>query len=200
MTAPKKPGPAPRAAQSRSAWFSLVGAHQLAVGRDDVDRLDAHARRAVDAPVPAEAALQQVAAEADAGAVAGGEEQVVLGELREQLVARAARARRVAVIAPASTVTLVEARDVEQQPAVAHVVAGPAVAAGADADPHPLARAPCRTAATTSCLARGLDDHVRDTLRRPRVPDAARARRLVAVLAASQRPPLEVPGHRRGTL
>ena len=35
-------------------------------------------------------------------------------------------------------------------PAVAHVVAGPAVAAGAHADPQALARARSRTARTTS--------------------------------------------------
>ncbi len=64
------------------------------VGGDDVDRLDAHAGRPVDPPVPAVTALQQVTAEPDPGAVAGGEEEVVLGQPREQRRRRGSRARR----------------------------------------------------------------------------------------------------------
>jgi hypothetical protein len=71
--------------------LALVRADELTVGGDDVDRLDAHACGPGHAAVPAVAALKQVAAEADARAVAGGEEQVAPGQRREQLVAAAAR-------------------------------------------------------------------------------------------------------------
>ena len=75
-----RPRAAGRPQQTRRALG--VGAHQLAGGGDDVDRLDAHARRAVDAPVPAVPALQQIAAEPDPRAVPGGEEQPVGGRAR----------------------------------------------------------------------------------------------------------------------
>ncbi len=57
------------------------------VGGDHVDRLDAHARGAVHAAVPAVSALQQIAAERHARTVARREEQLVLRKRREQLVA-----------------------------------------------------------------------------------------------------------------
>ena len=64
-----------------------VGAHQLAVGRDHLDRRHLLGRPTPAAGVPALAALQEEAADADARAVAAAEEAAPLLEERAQLVA-----------------------------------------------------------------------------------------------------------------
>ena len=129
------PGPARRPEEVRVLVRACV--NQLAAGRDHVDGLHAHAGGAVDAAVPAEAALEQIAADGHPDAVAGREEEVVLGERGHELVAAAAGlhagGHRVGVDGHAG-----EPREVEEEPAVAHVAPGPAVTAGAHADAHAL--------------------------------------------------------------
>jgi hypothetical protein len=165
----------------------LVGPHQLAVGGDHVDRLDAHAGGAVDAAVPAEAALQQVAAEGDAGAVPGREEEVALSQRDQQLVAAHARPDH---CRPRLGIDLdrVQPGDVEQHAAVAQVVAGPAVAAGADSDPQALgAGLPDRGYQVR--LALRLNDQVGEAGGRASVPDGGTPRLLVPVLPTPESTP-----------
>jgi hypothetical protein len=102
--------------------------------------------------------LEEVATDCDAAAVSGRKEQAVAFEpLAERipLHPRAdARGLRLRVDGDR-----VEARDVEEHPAVAHVVGGPAVTAAADPDPHPgLGGVTDRVADVAG--ADGLDDEI----------------------------------------
>jgi hypothetical protein len=128
--------------------------------------------------------LQEVAAEGHPRAVAGGEEEILLRQRRQQLVAAAAgtgnRGHRFRIDRHR-----VEPGDVEQHAAVANVVAGPAVPAGAHADLHSLgARQAHRLDQILGLL--GPHDQVRIARRRAGIPDGIAARLLIAVLAPEQ--------------
>ena len=137
-----------------------------------------------DAAVPAKAPLQQIAADANALAVTRGEEQTLPAKRRHQLVPGPPRSgggphRRLV------DGHIGQAGQVEQQPAVAHMVAGPAMAAGADADAQPLSlrqlhrrddvvHIPC------------LHDHIRVPIRQARVPHRVATGGLVAEAIATE--------------
>ncbi len=175
VTTPKNPGPAPRAAHSRSAFSSRVGVHERAVGGDEVDRLDAHAGRAVHAAVPAVAALQQVAADARRPRSGRpGRTDRARAERGEELVSGTPGLHGRASSRAVDHLGGPQAREVEQHAAVAQVVAGPAVPARAHADPA-CPRSPARrTARTTSASLCRERRCVREALGRARVPQAAR--------------------------
>ena len=154
-----------------------VGADELAGGGDDVDRLDAHARRPVQPAVPPVPALQQVAADADADAVPAREEPVVLGERRREDVPVAAgldrRPHPRGVDGHRG-----QPREVDEHPAVAQVVARPAVPARAHADPLTRRSGRAHRAHDVGLVAR-VDDDVGVAVGRARVPDGRAARLLV---------------------
>ena len=109
----------------------LVGVDELALGGDDVDADDAHAGGPDHAREPSPAALEQEAPQADGGAVAGGEEQAVIGE---QAVELAAAHPGLDDRDPRLGVELhdpVQPREVDEERALAHAGRRPAVAARA---------------------------------------------------------------------
>lgn len=95
---------------------------QFAVGADIVDRQHVFAAHSHRARVPAEAALQEKAAEADAFAMADRKEKLLRGQEIVDLIAAAARPDHGAHI-PRIDRHRVETRDIEQHAAVAHMVA-----------------------------------------------------------------------------
>ena len=133
---------------------------QLAVTVHVVDRQHALAGEPQRARVPTEAALQQEAAKTDALAVAHGEEELPLCEHRVEVVAPPTGSgrgdHRVLVDRH-----VVQAREVEEHPALAYVVAGPAVPPGPDADLPSVLRGHADRGDDVRLVAR-LHDHVRE--------------------------------------
>ena len=111
----------------------FVAMDLFAVGGDDIDPDDAFAGRAVDSAVPAIAALQQVAAEANALAVAAGEEQALLLQVGHEQTAARARAGDGKVLLGVDR-GVIEAADVEQHGSVAEMARREAVSTRDDAD------------------------------------------------------------------
>ena len=94
MAAQVKPGDDSEVAGARTARRPQpvgvllgVGMDELAVGGDDVDGDHAQAGRPDHPRQPAPSALQQKAAEPDRRAVAGGEEQAMIGQQPVELAA-----------------------------------------------------------------------------------------------------------------
>ena len=178
VTAAKKPGPEPRRPRA--------GLHSPRHRRGPTPPADVTASIAVTLMqagpwiprVPSVAALEQIAADGDAGAVTDREEQVVLPQRRVQ---RGALHARLGAGRPRHRVEaeVIQGREVEQEPAVAQVGAHPAVTARADAELHAL-RAGELDGSHDVLLAVGLDHEVRVAIRGARVPDGARPRLLVA--------------------
>ena len=105
-----------------------VDVQALPVGGDHIETQHAFAGRPEHAAVPAVSALQEVAADADALAMARGEEQVLRRQPSGQHTAAHARADHSGSGGRVDRAA-VEAADVEEHPAVTDVVAGPAVPA-----------------------------------------------------------------------
>ena len=83
VTTPKLPPP-PRSAQNSSGSFSWSTRRSLPVGGDELDRGDAVRRQAVLAGVPADAAAERVAGDADVGRRAVQRREAELGGARRR--------------------------------------------------------------------------------------------------------------------
>ncbi len=142
----------------------------------------------MDAPVPAVAALEQVAADRHAHAVTGGKEQVLLLERGQQIAAGTAGLDRGGHRVPVN-LDRAQARHIEQHAAVAEVVARPAVASGAHADPH-VGLPRFKDGRDHVRLALGENDQIRKALGRARIPHGAPARLFIAALPSPERLPL----------
>ena len=181
---PGKPGPAPRAAHSRSGSVG-VRVDEPAVGRHHVQPGHALAGPPARPPVPALPALQQVAAEADRGAVPGRERPSPPGQERREL--EATRHRPAAPRpprSPGSVGDVAQPGKVDQQSVVAQAPRRPRVPAGAHADrPAALGRQP--DALDHVVIVRREQDCRRKPVRAARVEDAADPGLLVAGLAAA---------------
>ncbi|BBX67248.1 hypothetical protein MPSYJ_07090 [Mycolicibacterium psychrotolerans] len=163
-----------------------VDVQALTVGGHHVEAEHALTRRPEDPAVPAVAALQQVAADPYALAVPGREEQPALVQQPGQHATAHSGADDGGPGAGVD-VAVVEAADVEQHAAVAHMVTGPAVTARPDTDPHVV---PCGVPHGGDHLIGigGLHDDVGIALGRAGVPHRLGAGLLVAVVAAEEVP------------
>ena len=135
-----------------------VDAAQLAVGGDELDRGDAVRRQAVLAAVPADAAAERVADDADVRRRAVQRRQAELGGARRRR--RPSRARRGRGRAAARGVDLDALERVGlQQDGVLEVAERAGVVAGAlRGDPQAVRRARTRTTAATSSASSGERD------------------------------------------
>ena len=164
-----------------------VDVELLAVGGDDVETDHAFARRPVDAAVPSVTALEQIAADANALAVAGGEEQVLGVEFGREDAAPLAGARHRAHLVLVDG-RLIEPAHVEQQTAVPQMVGGPAVSTRADSDPKIVGLRVGERGDDVIVVA-GLHDHRRISVRHPLVPHRRAPGVLITVIAPSEVPP-----------
>ena len=187
---PGKPGPAPRAAHSRSG-FSRSSAWTSVPAAVTTSRPATLWQAQPQGPaVPALAALQQEAAQADRRAVTAGKGPAPFGQKRRQLPpalhGRAGRDHPGGRVVP----DVPQLSQVDQQGVVAQAPRRPRVPAGAHRDrPAALARQP--HALDHVVVAPGLEHGRREPVRAPRVEDAASASLLVARLAPQDQPPRE---------
>ena len=140
----------------------------VALGRDDLQPEHAFACRPDDLAVPPVPTLQQIAAEANAFAVAGREEQALGVEIGGKDTGDHAGTdvggHRVGVD-PAG----IEATDVEQHAAITQMACRPTVSAGSNADPVPLGACVADGGDNVVGIAR-LHDHIGKALRQNGVP------------------------------
>lgn len=168
VTIPKKPGPAPRAAEEVRV-LGLAGPDQVALGGDELDRLEALGPVAPDRGVPGHAAAEEVAAGLDLRTVAGREgEAVAVERLLDVAVAENGLDDGPA-LRDVDRQDLVEAHEVDQDPAVAQGRLAPIVAAAAD-DHLEAVRAGERHRGDDVVLVGRLDDHLRRPVRDQPVP------------------------------
>ncbi len=160
----------------------LVGVDEFAVGGHHVDGDDALAGPAAGAAVPALAALQQVAAEPDRGAVPGRERAAPSGQVRGQFEAaldgRADRDDAGGLV----VADVAQGAQVDEEPAVAQAPGRPGVPARADGDrPVPLGGQP--DGGDEVIVVARQQDGRRVPVRDPRVEDPPDPGFLVAGLA-----------------
>jgi hypothetical protein len=158
----------------------------LAVGGDDIQADDALASRAVDAAVPAVAALQQIATDTDALAMPAREEHALRLQVGHQEAAALARTDDGQPLLGIDR-HVVEAADVEQNGAVAEVAGREAVSTRNDA--HVMAVGPGIADAGDDFVGvDGLHDQLGTSLGHSLMPNGSAARGFVAVVATEKVP------------
>ena len=163
-----------------------VDVQLVTVRGDHVEADDALTRRSVHPAVPAVPALEQVAADSHALAVAGGEEQPERIELgRQDAAALAGSDHRDLLVGVDGG--LLQAAHVEQHRAVAQMVGRPAVAAGLDADLLAVGLGVAHGGDHVLGVDR-LHDDVRVAVRHPLIPHRRPTCGFIPVIAAEEVP------------